>query len=58
MNNHCPSCTDKTWHTLYDLRKYHSLAGHGFNKEQGWTSLAAKELHEKEQLEIERNKKK
>lgn len=60
MNKYCPDCIAKTWHSLFNRIKYHPLAGHGFNKEQGWTHPEAKKLHDEEQLklELEKNKKK
>jgi hypothetical protein len=33
----CEACVEKRLHTQEDWVKHHPDAGHGFNKEQGWS---------------------
>lgn len=50
-NFECPACKGRFLHNAIEWNTYHKLAGHGFTKEQGWTSPQAKEAFEKEERE-------
>lgn len=37
-NLQCPACNVGRRHAQEEVRQFHPFAGHGFNKEQGWSS--------------------
>jgi hypothetical protein len=39
----CSACEYRRLHTPVELAAFHPLAGHGYQKEQGWSSEAARE---------------
>lgn len=42
-NVNCPACKNKRMHNKVEWAKYHPFAGHGYNKEQGWSYPRSKD---------------
>lgn len=55
FNPDCPACVWKRIHSTEDWEN-HPLAGHGFTKEQGYSSPIVREVMEKEKLEFDSKK--
>lgn len=49
MNPNCPACKTGKQHTEDEWKAFHPLAGHGFTKEQGFSSALAKAAHEEDE---------